>query len=431
YEPVTMIQLGIVVKIDLTEVRAPFIRAGLVTGVVTIFVVAMGTLLFIRVSNPIIHHLVESAAKIRAILDTAVDGIITIDERGMVESLNQAAERIFGFSASEVIGNNVNMLMPSPYREGHDDYLRHYRATGEKRIIGIGREVAGRRKDGSTFPMDIAVGEVQLSGKRLFPAAVRDVTDRKRAEKEAKERLNELAHASRVASMGEMASGLAHEINQPLAAIGSYAEACSLMLKSGVKNMDVLRDSLQEIAGQAQRAGDIVTRLRQFVKRTEVERSQVNINSLVCDVLELSKHDTSDQRIDVCLELDKQLPEVEINKTQIEQVMVNLVRNAIDAMELTEAGKRKLTVHTQRANTAKPTIEVVVSDTGEGLAPGAADRLFDAFFTTKPDGMGLGLAISHRIVEAHRGRLWATPNEEGGTTFQFTLPIGDWGSYVP
>ena len=188
YEPVTMLQLGIVAKIDLTEVRAPFIRAGLVTGVVTIFVVAIGALLFIRVSNPIIHRLEVSAAKTRAILDTVVDGIITIDERGMVESLNPAAERIFGFSASEVIGNNVTMLMPSPYREEHDDYLRHYRATGEKRIIGIGREVTGRRKDGSTFPMDLAVGEVQLSGKRLFTAAVRDVTDRKRAEKEAKRR---------------------------------------------------------------------------------------------------------------------------------------------------------------------------------------------------------------------------------------------------
>ena len=422
YEPVTMLQLGIVAKIDLTEVRAPFIRAGLVTGVVTIFVVAIGALLFIRVSNPIIHRLEESAAKTRAILDTVVDGIITIDERGMVESLNQAAERIFGFSASEVIGNNVNMLMPSPYREEHDDYLRHYRATGEKRIIGIGREVTGRRKDGSTFPMDLAVGEVQLSGKRLFTAAVRDVTDRKRAEKEAKRRLDELAHVGRVASMGEMASGLAHEINQPLTAIASYAEACLLMLKSKAGNTDLLRNSLEEISGQAQRAGAIVRRLRQFVKQAETERSRVDINSVVRSVLELLEHDISAHRIRLQLELDEQLPEVEIDKIQIDQVLVNLVLNAVDAMDSTEQADRELSIQTAKTS-SEEALEVAVSDTGSGLTPEAADHLFDAFFTTKPGGMGLGLVISRSIIQAHRGRLWATPNGDTGATFRFTLPI--------
>lgn len=422
YEPVTMLQLGIVAKIDLTEVRAPFIRAGLVTGVVTIFVVAIGALLFIRVSNPIIHHLEESAAKTRAILDTVVDGIITIDERGMVESLNPAAERIFGFSASEVIGNNVNMFMSSPYREEHNDYLRHYRTTGEKRIIGIGREVTGRRKDGSTFPMDLAVGEVQLSGKRLFTAAVRDATDRKRAEKEAKRRLDELAHVGRVASMGEMASGLAHEINQPLTAIASYAEACLLMLKSKAGNTDLLRDSLEEISGQAQRAGAIVRRLRQFVKQAETERSRVDINSVVRSVLELLEHDISAHRIRLQLELDEQLPEVEIDRIQIDQVLVNLVLNAVDAMDSTEQADRELTIQTAKTS-SEEALEVAVSDTGSGLTPEAADHLFDAFFTTKPGGMGLGLVISRSIIQAHRGRLWATANGDTGATFRFTLPI--------
>ncbi len=422
YEPVTMLQLGIVAKIDLTEVRAPFIRAGLVTGVVTIFVVAIGALLFIRVSNPIIHRLEESAAKTRAILDTVVDGIITIDERGIVESLNPATERIFGFSASEVIGNNVNMLMPSPYRQEHDDYLRHYRATGEKRIIGIGREVTGRRKDGSTFPMDLAVGEVQLSGKRLFTAAVRDVTDRKRAEKEAKRRLDELAHVGRVASMGEMASGLAHEINQPLTAIASYAEACLLMLKSKAGNTDLLRDSLEEISGQAQRTGAIVRRLRQFVKQAEAERSGVDINSVVRSVLELLEHDISAHRIRLQLELDEQLPEVEIDRIQIDQVLVNLVLNAVDAMDSTEQADRELTIQTAKTS-SEEALEVAVSDTGSGLTPEVVDHLFDAFFTTKPGGMGLGLVISRSIIQAHRGRLWATPNGDTGATFRFTLPI--------
>ncbi len=193
------------------------------------------------------------------------------------------------------------------------------------------------------------------------------------------------------------------------------------MLKSKAGNTAPLCDSLEEISGQAQRAGAIMRRLRQFVKRAEAERSRVDINSIVRSVLELLEHDISAHRIRLQLELDEQLPEVEIDRIQIDQVLVNLVRNAVDAMDSTERGQRQLTIRTAKTSSGEA-LEVAVSDTGSGLTPEAADHLFDAFFTTKPDGMGLGLVISRSIIQAHRGRLWATPNGDTGTTFRFTLP---------
>lgn len=368
----------------------------------------------------------EAHERNQAIVETALDAIITIDEHGLIESFSKMAEKMFGYSASEVIGENVSILMASPYREQHDAYLRRYRETGRKKIMGIGREVIARRRDGTDFPIHIAVGEMHLSGKRLFTGFLQDITDRKWAEEEARKRLDELAHMSRVHSMGQMASGLAHEINQPLSAIGSYAQACTLMLKSGSENADILRDSLEQIAQQTERAGDIVSRLRQFVSKGTTERARIDINGVVREVVELLTHEMNDHRIQLELDLDKQLPRVQIDKVQIEQVIVNLVRNAIDAMEVSTAGDRQLTVHTGARN-PDGMIEVIVSDTGGGISQRAADRLFDAFFTTKSDGMGLGLAISRSIVESHQGRLWATANGDKGTTFRFTLPINDSG----
>lgn len=366
----------------------------------------------------------EAHDRNQAIVDTTIDAIITIDGDGMIESFSKTAEKMFGYSASEVIGENVSMLMPSPYHGEHDDYLRQYRDTGRKKIIGIGREVTARRKDGTNFPIHLAVGEMQLSGRRLFTGFVQDITDRKWAEEEARKRLDELAHMSRVHSIGQMASGLAHEINQPLSAIGSYAQACALMLKSGSGNSDILRDSLEQIAQQTERAGDIVSRLRQFVRKGITERAPIDINDVVREVVELVTHEMNARGVRLNLDLDEQLPSAQVDRVQIEQVIVNLVRNAIDAMNISTVSDRWLTVRTGVGN-PNGMIEVAVSDTGEGISQAEADRLFDAFFTTKADGMGLGLAISRSIVESHQGRLWATPNRDAGTTFRCTLPVNE------
>lgn len=362
----------------------------------------------------------EARQRAQAVLDTAVDGIVIIDEKGIIETFNAAAEHIFGYSAADVIGRNVGMLMPSPYREQHDAYLRHYMETGERRIIGIGREVSGLRRSGETFPMELAVGEVRLPGRRLFTGIVRDITQRKRIETEARRRLDELAHASRLAAMGEMASGVAHELNQPLTAIVSFAEACLRMERSGKHNPEVLHKTLQQIAEQGERAARIVRHLRQFVRKSELAYVELALNDVVRDVLRLLDYQIKHSDIQVRLELDDSLPPIRADRLQMEQVVLNLVHNAIDAAREAAGRQAELAIRTRRANDA---VLFSVRDTGIGLPPEAQRRLFEPFYTTKPQGLGMGLSISRSIIEVHGGRLWAQNNADRGATFQFTLPI--------
>jgi two-component system sensor kinase FixL len=364
----------------------------------------------------------DALERYRGILDTAVDGIITIDERGIVESFNRAAERIFGYQAKDVIGRNVRMLMPEPYRAEHDGYIANYVHTGEARIIGIGREVQGRRKDGQVFPMELAVGAVRLSGGRVFTGIVRDITDRKHAEGEAQRRLTELAHMARLVSMGDLATGLAHEVNQPLTAIVSHAQGCLRLLGSDRADLDTLSESLQQIAHQGQRAAEVIRRMREFLRKGESEMRPSLLNATVGEVLWLLKGEIDLRSIRVVSELQPKLPPVAMDPVQIEQVVLNLIRNALDAMEKTPASERTLTVRTQ-VTPDRLNAEFSVTDTGIGLSPDVAAQLFKPFFSTKAAGLGQGLSICRSIVEAHRGQIWAEPNKEGGATFRFHLPL--------
>jgi two-component system sensor kinase FixL len=359
----------------------------------------------------------EHAARLNAVFETAVEGIITIDTNGIIESINPAAERLFGYNAQEAIGRNVNMLMPSPYREEHDQYIEHYVRTGEAKVIGTGREMMGLRKDGTTFPMELAISEVLLPNRRLFTGIIRDTSERRLAEKRDRERLAEHAHAARLAALGEMASGIAHELNQPLTAIVSFADACQNLFKKEQVPEDVISDALNQISEQGIRAGNIIRRLRQFVKTGALDQEIVNLNAVIKDVLAMVSHELHMHEVKVKLRLGKQLPGVWADKLQIEQVVLNLVWNAIEAMESGEL--RRLDIETIQHD-AK--IEVRISDTGCGFTDNMA-HLFTAFYTTKEKGTGLGLSISHRIIEAHSGKLLAKPNTSGGATFSFTLPI--------
>lgn len=362
----------------------------------------------------------EAHQRNHAILDTAVDAIITIDPRGLIESFNRSAQRIFGYGAEEVIGKSVNMLMPTPYREQHDGYIQHYLDTGQKKIIGIGREVVGLRKNGELFPMELAVAEVRFGDTRLFTGMVRDITDRRRAEQEARRRLNELAHVSRMSSISEMASGLAHEINQPLAAIVSYAEASLRLIKSGSPDLAMITTALEAISEQGTRAGDIVGHLRQFVRKGQVERRPTDVNTLVREVLALVKYELNSKQIQVRAEFGADLPPIDVDKIQIQQVLLNLVRNAIEAMEATPASQRLLAVHTRLQD--MKTAEISVRDSGHGIQE-SAERLFEQFYTTKQNGMGLGLSISRSILKAHGGNLWAESLQDAGACFRFSLPV--------
>jgi two-component system sensor kinase FixL len=367
----------------------------------------------------IAREALASEAHLASILETIPDAMIVIDEQGIIHSFSSAAERQFGYTVAEAIGKNVKMLMPSPYRENHDGYIERYLQTGERRIIGIGRLVVGERKDGSTFPMELAVGEMRSGDRRFFTGFIRDVTQRQQTEARLQELQSELVHISRLTAMGEMASALAHELNQPLLAIVGFMKGAQRLLASGSgdDHSGMLRDAMDKAAEQALRAGQIIRRLRDFVARGESERRVESVNRLIEEASALALVGTKDQGVRVRFQFDPAVDLVLVDKVQIQQVLLNLLRNAVEAMEASQ--KRELVVST--AATDEDMIAIAVADTGSGIAPEVASQLFQPFVTSKRHGMGVGLSISRTIVEAHGGQITAQPNPGGGTTFRFTL----------
>ncbi len=360
----------------------------------------------------------ERDAHLRSIFDTAPEAMIVINEVGIIQSYGASAERMFGWRPSEVLGRNVSMLMPEPFRTQHDGFLRRYLGTGEKRIIGIGRIVVGERKDGSTFPMELAVGEVRSGSARFFTGFVRDLTEVQESEARVRELQAEVVHISRLSAMGEMASALAHELNQPLSAIANYLSGARRLIDKTPGGDARIDEALEKAADQAVRAGDIIRRLRNFLARGEGERSNESLAKLVHEACHLALLGSREAEVEVAYEMDPHLDRVLVDRVQIQQVIVNLVRNALDAMH--EQPERKLQVSTA---VAEDMATVTIADTGPGLDPSAAERLFQPFVTTKASGMGVGLSISRTIVEAHGGRIWTEPRAGGGAVFHFTVPL--------
>jgi len=361
----------------------------------------------------------EQAERLRSILETVPDAIIVIGETGLIESFSPAAERLFGWSPAEVIGRNVSMLMPSPYRESHDGYLDRYRKTDERRIIGIGRVVVGQRRDGSTFPMELEVGEMKTAGKRAFTGFVRDLTERQDADRRLQELQSELLHVARLSDMGQMASALAHELNQPLTAVTNWMIAARRTLKVRVPDAPAaITEFMDKAISEAERAGEIIRRLRSFVERGETERDAEDINKVVEEAAALAMVGAKESGVRARFDFAAKLPPVWIDKIQVQQVVMNLVRNAIEAMS--ESPRRMLTLSTSLADDGM--IEVSIVDTGPGLPADVAARLFQPFTTTKDKGMGLGLSISRSIIDNMGGRLHARPNPDGGLIFVFSLP---------
>ena len=359
-------------------------------------------------------------AQLQSILDTVPEAMVVIDELGIMRSFSVAAERLFGWSAGEAIGKNVSILMPAPYRQEHDGYLLRYLKTGERRIIGIGRIVVGERKDGSTFPMELAVGEAKAGSARLFIGFVRDLTERRSQERRMQELQSELVHVSRLTAMGEMASSLAHELNQPLSAITSYLRGVSTLLKAEMVDKDRVREALDRSADQALRAGDVIERLREFVAKGETEHTIEDPATLLEEAAALALVGAREQGVRVSLRCDRDLPCIVVDKIQIQQVALNLIRNGVEAMETTR--QRELTIGVTQENEFAV---FFVADTGTGIAPEIAEQLFHPFVTSKASGMGVGLSICRTIIEAHGGRITARSNVGGGTVFEFTLPFAE------
>lgn len=354
----------------------------------------------------------------QTLLSTAVDGILVIDSHGIVTLYNASAQKLFGYAPEEVLGRNVSILMPSPYREEHDSYIENYLRTGKRKIIGIGREVVGRRKDGTTFPMYLSVGESVLNGDRIFVGIVHDLTSRTITARRVQDLQDELLHASRLSAMGQMTAALAHELNQPLSAILNYINAGRRTL-STIKDPQAGRvlELIEKAVTQTARAGQIIRQLRDFVEKRETSRAPGNLNLIIEEALLLASISSIDPNVNVIISFQPNLPPVMVDKVQVQQVIVNLARNGVEAMQAVAERKLKL------ATALVPEgITITVSDSGPGFAPEVADRLFHPFVSTKQKGMGIGLSICHSIIEAHGGRISAGRGELGGAEFRIVLP---------
>jgi len=420
-------QLGIVAKIDIQEIRRPYLQGTLVALTSSFLLVIIGTGLFRYLGSPLLGSILEQESRLKSVLNTTVDAIITIDESGLIESFNATAEKMFGYKASQVIGKNIRLLMPGGYARAHDGYIANYKATGKKKIIGIGREVMAMTADGRHFPIDLAISETRFQKRRLFTGIIRDLSEYNKAqaeltkvEDEARLLRERLAHVDRIGTMGELATGIAHEINQPLAAIATYTQACIRFIESGTSPKDII-ETLDKVSEQAHRAGEVIRRLRNFIKKRESLRANANINHLIQEVVLLSQSDARLHDVTLEVQLASDLPPVNVDTVQIQQVILNLVRNGLEAMVDTPQRDRRLVIHSHLDS--EDILLVSVKDQGQGIDEKQLQLPFEPFYTTKNTGMGLGLAISRSIIAAHGGELLFCPNQPRGTDFHFSLPI--------
>ena len=357
-------------------------------------------------------------AQLNSILATVPDAMVVIDSEGTMLSFSHAAQKMFGYAEADVLGKNVSMLMPSPDREAHDGYIARFLQTRQAHIIGSSRRVMGCRKDGTLVPHELAIGEATGGGERVFTGFMRDLTQQEATAAHLRDLQAELIHVSRVSAMGAMASTLAHELNQPITAVVNYVQIAHVLLEDpDAETITEVREALADAAAESLRAGQIVRRLRDFVARGEVQKQVEDLPKLIEEACSLGLVGLSEHGIVTRHEIDPAATPVLCDRVQIEQVLVNLIRNAAEAM--VDSPLRELTIATTLDGPAM--VRVTIADTGPGLDPQVAAQLFQAFLSTKSEGMGLGLSICRTIVEAHGGKIWVDTPAGGGTRFHFTL----------
>jgi two-component system sensor kinase FixL len=370
----------------------------------------------------------------QALLEAATDAVIVIDHRGTIETANAATEQLFGYTPAELVGSNVSLLMPPGDRELHDEYIARYLKTGISHVIGRGREVEALRRDGSRFPASLSVGRINGTDPPRFVGFVRDMSEYRRAlqalksdrdlarerEADAHRQQARLLAVSRMATMGEMAAGIAHEINQPLTAISNYARACQRFAANDPPNMEDLQECMDEIANETQRAAEIIRELRQIVRSRMEERSVRDLNDIIRQTRPLILADARVHQANVRFEMPPTLPKVSVDPVQIQQLLLNLIRNALEAMESRADGNREIRLTTK--TTPGGDVELSVMDNGSGIDPTVEQEMFEPFVSTKPSGTGLGLAISRTIAQNHGGQLQVQPGESGGACFTLRLP---------
>jgi two-component system sensor kinase FixL len=362
-----------------------------------------------------------------AVMDAAVDAVILIDHTGRIEAINRAGEELFGWPTGQLPGRNVSVLMPEPDRGAHDGYLARYLESGVSRVIGTGRELSAQRRDGSTFPAHLSVGRVAGIEPPQFVGFIRDTTPQHQQIADVQEQMRRsgerLMNVSRMATMGEMAAGISHELNQPLTAITNYARASERFLALPVPDLDEVRVALYEIANEALRAGAIIHRLRQLVRGDEASRERVGLNQIIEELQGIIVADARVHGARVRFELQEQMPPVVIHRAQVMQALLNLVRNALEAVDACDPQQREILVRTRQQ--AAGDCELQVCDNGPGVAPGVLGEMFDPFRTTKVHGTGLGLPMSRTIAQAHGGTLRYEPVAPHGACFTLTLPVAE------
>ena len=367
---------------------------------------------------------------LEAIIQTAPDGIVTVGADGLIQSFSPAAEQMFGYSEAEIVGQNVTVLMAEPHRSAHNRYIRRYLETGEKRIIGIGREVRAKRKNGEVFIVELAVGEIASDDQTVFTGFLRDVTDRVLAQRRAARLQRTLEQLDRGHLIGEMSSALAHEINQPLTAISNFARAARRTLGNPDGDTAKAEGLLERIAEEAQRAGAIIRRMRRLVERGQINPQPNDINTIVHEAIR-SYSGPDESETAIVVDLAKDLPKVLVDKIQIQQVIINLLRNAEEAtgsadrhdVHVATEISRPAQIQLRAAHNRGDEVMVTVSDHGPGVPPELLETLFEPLVTGKPNGLGVGLAVCRSILAAHGGRIWAENGPQGGAEVHFTLPV--------
>jgi PAS domain S-box-containing protein len=354
----------------------------------------------------------------RQVLEAAPNAMIMVDQEGRITLVNAAAEAVFGYSRDQLIGAPIEMLVPERLRVDHSRDRKEYVSDPGVRAMGAGRELFGRRRDGSLVPVEVGLTPLHTSDGLSVLASIVDITARKAAALAAERHRTELAHVGRLSTLGQLATSLAHELNQPLAAILSNAQAAQRLLAATPTDLVEIRQILKDIVYDDNRAGQVIQRLRALVRKEPPVFAALDLDTTLRDVLLLLHSDTIVRSSHVTLTVAPGLPAVWGDRVELQQVTLNLLLNAFEAMRDRPAEERQVTVRAEVD--AKGMVKVAVHDRGVGLGD-TIERIFQQFYTTKPDGLGMGLSISRSIVEAHGGRLWAENNPEGGATFYFTL----------
>jgi two-component system sensor kinase FixL len=370
--------------------------------------------------------LLASEARLRAVMDSVADAIVTSDAQGIIDMVNPAAERLFGFESGELVGADLRILMPSPYRDEHAAYMERYMSTGEGRIIGrTGREVTGRRRDGTEIPLELAVGEIRTGAERRFVGVLRDLTERKRAERELERARQQYFHREKIAAMGQLAAGIVHEVGNPAAAISGAVSALRQRVvggKNGVAADAIVASNLELIAEQSDRLAAMTREISDFARPRETRRSLLDLNQIVRGAVSIMRFDPRVQDAELALDLDPELPALRASQDHLTQVVLNLVLNAADACEAKAEGDGRIQVRTCLADDRAL---LLVSDNGAGMDTETIRRAMDPYFSTKglDRGMGLGLSLCHDIIEEHGGEISIQSMVGAGTTVRVLLPL--------